>query len=91
MASKPLSFLVLTRKEMSMFLTHFLTVIWLPHGQLWAIIKGAASLTRCQSLRFCIFHTEGVEKGCIGKKWVNVNEIIIFLKDLDDHTKKVSS
>ena len=25
----------------------FLTAIWLPHGQLWAIIEGAASLTRC--------------------------------------------
>ena len=25
----------------------FLTAIWLPHGQLWAIIKGAASLIRC--------------------------------------------
>ena len=25
----------------------FLTAIWLPHGQLWAIIKEAASLTRC--------------------------------------------
>ena len=24
-----------------------LTAIWLPHGQLWAILKGAASLTRC--------------------------------------------
>ena len=25
----------------------FLTAIWLPHGQLWAIIEGTASLTRC--------------------------------------------
>ena len=24
---------------------HFLTAIWLPHGQLWAIIEKAASLT----------------------------------------------
>ena len=23
------------------------TVIWLPHGQLWAIIEGTASLSRC--------------------------------------------
>ena len=25
----------------------YLTVIWLPHSQLWAIVKEAASLTRC--------------------------------------------
>ena len=25
----------------------FSTAIWLPHGQLWAIIEGTASLTRC--------------------------------------------
>ena len=25
----------------------FLTAIWLTHGQLWAILKGTASLTRC--------------------------------------------
>ena len=25
----------------------FLTAIWLPHGQLWTILKGTASLTRC--------------------------------------------
>ena len=33
-------------------LTFFLTAIWLPHGQLWAIIEGTASLTQCYSLRF---------------------------------------
>ena len=26
---------------------NFSTAIWLPNGQLWAIIKGTASLTRC--------------------------------------------
>ena len=25
----------------------FLTAIWLTHGQLWAILKGKASLTQC--------------------------------------------
>ena len=25
----------------------FLTAIWLTHGQLWAILRGTASLTRC--------------------------------------------
>ena len=25
----------------------FLTAIWLPHGQHWAILKGTASITRC--------------------------------------------
>ena len=25
----------------------FLTAVWLPHGQLWAIIEGTASLTQC--------------------------------------------
>ena len=30
----------------------FLTAIWLPHGQFWAIFKGTASLTQCLSLRF---------------------------------------
>ena len=25
----------------------FLTAIWLPHGKLWAIIEGTASLTQC--------------------------------------------
>ena len=30
-----------------------LTAIWLSHGQLWAILKGAASLTRCESL--CLY------------------------------------
>ena len=27
--------------------TFLLTAIWLPHGQLWAIIEATASLTRC--------------------------------------------
>ena len=29
------------------FFFFFLPAIWLPHGQLWAILKGTASLTRC--------------------------------------------
>ena len=29
------------------FFFFFLTAIWLTHGQLWAILKGTASLTRC--------------------------------------------
>ena len=29
------------------FFVFFLTTIWLAHGQLWAIIEGTASLTRC--------------------------------------------
>ena len=33
----------------------FLTAIWLPHSQLWAIFEGTASLSRCLSLRFYIF------------------------------------
>ena len=33
----------------------FLTAIWLPHNQLWAILKDTASLTRCLSLRFGYF------------------------------------
>ena len=28
-------------------LNFFSTAIWLPHGQLWAILKGTASLIRC--------------------------------------------
>ena len=30
----------------------FLTAIWLPNGQLWAIVEETASITRCYSLRF---------------------------------------
>ena len=29
------------------FFFFLLTAIWLTHGQLWAILKGTASLTRC--------------------------------------------
>ena len=29
------------------FFFFFLTAIWLTHGQIWAILKGTASLTRC--------------------------------------------
>ena len=37
----------------------YLSAIWLLHGQLWAIIKGAASLTQCESLRFVYNWPEG--------------------------------
>ena len=36
----------------------FLTAIWLPHGQLWSILKGTASPTWCYSLRFNYFDPE---------------------------------
>ena len=36
--------------------SHFLSAIWLPHDQLWATIEGAASLTRCSSLRFTYYY-----------------------------------
>ena len=41
--------IALKQKEVVVFffVVVVLTAIWLPHGQLWAIIKGAASLTRC--------------------------------------------
>ena len=32
---------------LKVFQRFFLTTIWLPHCQLWAIIEGAASLTQC--------------------------------------------
>ena len=34
--------------------TFFLTAIWLPHSQLWAIIEEAVLLTQCYSLAFYI-------------------------------------
>ena len=37
----------------------FLTDIWLPHGQLSAILEGTASLTRCWSLCFVHIWPEG--------------------------------
>ena len=37
----------------------FLTATWLSHGQLWAVLEGAASLTRCSSLSFLEFWPEG--------------------------------
>ena len=36
----------------------FFTCFWVPHGQIWAIIEGIASLILCQSLRFDIFPPE---------------------------------
>ena len=33
--------------EEMLLLLLFLTATWLPHGQLWATVEGAASLTRC--------------------------------------------
>ena len=33
--------------EIKVFIAIFLTAIWLLHGQLWVIIEGTASLTRC--------------------------------------------
>ena len=35
------------RTPLQLVLISFLTVIWLSHGQLWAIRKRTASLTRC--------------------------------------------
>ena len=29
------------------FLFLFVSAIWLPHGQLWTIIEGTATLTQC--------------------------------------------
>ena len=34
------------------FYCAFLTAIWLPHGQFWAILKWTASLTQCLPLHF---------------------------------------
>ena len=39
-----LTILSVTKQYLPYF---FLTAIWLPRGQLWAIIVGTASLTRC--------------------------------------------
>ena len=33
---------------------HFLSVIWLPHSQLWPIIEGTASLTWCESMHYSV-------------------------------------
>ena len=35
-------------------LSHFLSPIWLPHGQLLAIVKGVVSLSQCYSLRLIL-------------------------------------
>ena len=45
----------------------FLTAIWLPHGQLWAIIEGTASFTRL-SLRAYIFDVKVI--GSLVTGWV---------------------
>ena len=38
---------IMQNKKTAIFFFFFLTAIWLTHGQLWAILKGTASLTRC--------------------------------------------
>lgn len=37
----------------------FLTSIWQPHSQLWAIFNETASLNWCQSLQFLLFQPKG--------------------------------
>ena len=37
----------------------FLTSIWQPHSQLWAIFDETASLNWCQSLQFLLFQPKG--------------------------------
>ena len=48
-------FKVNSRKLEKGVIFFILTAIWLPHGQLWAILKETASLTQCLSLRFDYF------------------------------------
>ena len=45
-------------------LFYFLTAIWLPHGQLWAIIERTASLIQCYSLRFLHFLPKSHREPC---------------------------
>ena len=46
------------------FRIKLLIAIWLSHGQRWAIIEGATSLTRCLTTAFVHFRPEGHREPC---------------------------